>query len=210
MSLSRLNPWLPGCETQPKMRQGTTACHPQSAAPRLAPKRRRSGRGDSACHGSAQVRAAAAAGGAPGWAGAVPASAPRPVASWGPERHPWGSGHARTPRACTKRRGQGRDRASRRPAACHGPGRPRGRTARGGGAGRGPGPRVDRMVLLLAALTVRLGRRFGGGHPPLRPGMGNRGADAVAGTVATGAGASRAGPEGWRPPPRRLRPAPAP
>jgi len=47
------------------------------------------------------------------------------------------------------------------------------------------------MVLFLAAITVRLcSSVLGADDPPFRPVMGKRGADAVAGTVATGAGSS--------------------
>ena len=35
MSLSRLNYWLPGCETHPEVVQGTTEFHHESAAPLL-------------------------------------------------------------------------------------------------------------------------------------------------------------------------------
>jgi hypothetical protein len=53
----------------------------------------------------------------------------------------------------------------------------------------------DRMVLFLAAITVRLCRRvLGADDPPFGPVMGKRGdADAAAGPVLTGAGVSSSG-----------------
>src|SRR5215217_999705 len=48
-----------------------------------------------------------------------------------------------------------------------------------------------RVVLFLAAITCGLLRSvLGADDPPFRPVMGKRGADAVAGTVATGAGSA--------------------
>jgi len=54
----------------------------------------------------------------------------------------------------------------------------------------------DRVILFLAALTVRLFRRvLGADDTPFRPVTGKRGdADAAAGTATTGAGSSSSGP----------------